>query len=69
MLDEISGQPHTAHTCNPVPLIYVGHRSAEFTEPGALCDISPTLMQVMGIPMPAEMSGKQLLSFVTPDEE
>ena len=64
MRDEQSGQYHTAHTCNPVPLIYVGERPAALAENGALCDIAPTLLQIMGLPQPTEMTGKPLLTFV-----
>jgi 2,3-bisphosphoglycerate-independent phosphoglycerate mutase len=63
MQDEESGQAHTAHTTNLVPLIYVGRRRAHFADSGALCDISPTLLQIMGLPQPAEMTGRALLEF------
>lgn len=63
MLDEDSGQAYTAHTCNVVPLIYVANREATLQEGGALCDIAPTLLQIMGIPIPAEMTGHGLLDF------
>jgi len=63
MRDRNTGQPHTAHTCNPVPLIYVGERSATLVDNGALCDLAPTLLQIMGLSQPAEMSGKPLLHF------
>ena len=61
MRDPETGQPHTAHTTNPVPLIYVG-RSATFSEDGALCDIAPTLLSLMGLTQPPEMTGRALLS-------
>ena len=57
-----TGQAHTAHTVNPVPLIYVG-REAEIAESGALCDIAPTMLQLMDLEQPSEMNGHQLLSF------
>ncbi|MCU7960712.1 MAG: 2,3-bisphosphoglycerate-independent phosphoglycerate mutase [gamma proteobacterium symbiont of Bathyaustriella thionipta] len=66
MLDSETGQPHTAHTTNPVPLIYVG-RKATLADSAALCDIIPTLLQIMDLPLPGEMSGHQLISF-TADE-
>lgn len=56
-----TGQPHTAHTMNPVPLIYVG-REAEMAESGALCDITPTMLLLMELEQPSEMSGRQLLT-------
>ena len=63
MSDTETGQSHTAHTCNPVPLIYVGERPATLAENGALCDLAPTLLQIMDLPQPAEMTGKPLLQF------
>ena len=56
-----TGQPHTAHTSNPVPLIYVG-RPATMAETGALSDIAPTLLYLMGLEKPAEMGGSTLLT-------
>ncbi len=63
MVDRTTGQAHTAHTSNPVPLIYVG-RPAQLQEHGALCDIAPTILQIMGLEQPVEMSGQPLLYFV-----
>ncbi len=63
MVDRDSGQTHTAHTSNPVPLIYVG-RPAQLQESGALCDIAPTMLQIMGLEQPIEMSGQPLLYFI-----
>ena len=60
MLDTDSGQAHTAHTSGPVPLIYVG-RHASVTEGGILSDIAPTMLHLIGLPIPPEMSGKILL--------
>lgn len=60
MLDETSGQAHTAHTCEPVPLIYVG-RSATPADTGALSDISPTLLHLMAMEQPEEMTGSVLM--------
>ncbi|MBN6740212.1 2,3-bisphosphoglycerate-independent phosphoglycerate mutase [Acidithiobacillus sp. MC6.1] len=60
MLDVESGQAHTSHTCNPVPLLYIG-RSAEILAGGALEDLAPTLLQLMGLPVPPEMGGKNLV--------
>jgi 2,3-bisphosphoglycerate-independent phosphoglycerate mutase len=56
-------QPHTAHTTNPVPLIYVGRHQGELLEGGALCDISPTLLKIMGMSQPDEMQGHPLIDF------
>jgi len=63
MLDTETGQPQTAHTTNPVPLIYVGKRPAELDDNGALCDIAPTLLRIMGLTQPAEMTGHSLIRF------
>jgi 2,3-bisphosphoglycerate-independent phosphoglycerate mutase len=62
MLDPAADQPHTAHTTNPVPLIYVGSHAESLKENGALCDIAPTLLQIMGLPQPAAMTGRSLLA-------
>lgn len=63
MLDAESGQAHTAHTLNPVPLILVSERAGQFKlADGRLCDIAPTLLQLMGLPLPQEMDGASLLS-------
>jgi len=59
MVDHESGQAHTAHTSDPVPLIYVG-RHAAAVEGGILSDIAPTMLHLMGMPVPAEMTGKLL---------
>lgn len=59
MVDHESGQAHTAHTSGPVPLIYVG-RDATPIEGGILSDVAPTMLQLMGMPVPAEMTGKLL---------
>jgi len=60
MLDETSGQAHTAHTCEPVPLIYVG-RNATAANTGTLSDISPTLLHLMAMEQPEEMTGSVLM--------
>jgi 2,3-bisphosphoglycerate-independent phosphoglycerate mutase len=62
MEDEDTGQAHTAHTTNPVPLIYVGPRHFEFLDgSGALSDVAPTMLYLMGIEQPDEMRGHNLL--------
>ena len=67
MLDPDGGQPYTAHTTNPVPLVYVGHGAVALKENGALCDIAPTLLEIMGLPQPAEMTGRSLLATASED--
>jgi 2,3-bisphosphoglycerate-independent phosphoglycerate mutase len=63
MRDAVTGQPYTAHTMNLVPFIYVGRRRASVAETGALEDIAPTLLDMMGLPKPPEMTGQSLLHF------
>ncbi len=63
MLDEIHHQPHTAHTLNLVPALYIG-RKAKIAGGGALRDVAPTLLKMMGLPQPPEMTGKSLIEFV-----
>jgi len=60
MFDPKTGQPQTAHTTNPVPLIYVG-RPAVMAPTGSLQDIAPTMLSVMGLPIPNEMTGHSLV--------
>jgi 2,3-bisphosphoglycerate-independent phosphoglycerate mutase len=60
MRDPITGAPHTAHTVGPVPLVYVG-RPARLRDGGALRDIAPTLLDLLDLPKPAEMTGRSLL--------
>jgi len=62
MIDPVTGGPHTAHTLNPVPLIAVTSCDKDFTlrSGGSLQDISPTLLGLLGIPQPKEMTGKDL---------
>lgn len=62
MYDPSAHQAHTQHTTNLVPFIYVG-RPAVLSNAGALSDIAPTLLQLMGIPQPKEMTGKSLVHF------
>jgi 2,3-bisphosphoglycerate-independent phosphoglycerate mutase len=62
MLDTVTNQPHTQHTTNFVPFLYIG-RKARMIEGGSLQDVAPTLLAMMGIPQPPEMTGKPLISF------
>ena len=63
MRDPASGQPHTAHTLNPVPLLYVndGDRDATIRGGGRICDVAPTMLELLGLPQPQEMTGHSLL--------
>jgi 2,3-bisphosphoglycerate-independent phosphoglycerate mutase len=58
---EADGSPFTAHTTNPVPLIAVGV-DGKLTEGGVLADLAPTMLDIMGVPQPEEMTGHSLLS-------
>ena len=58
-----SGSPHTAHTANPVPLILVDPDNRQAVlKPGILADIAPTILNLMGLDVPAEMTGKNLVA-------
>ncbi|MDO8262460.1 MAG: 2,3-bisphosphoglycerate-independent phosphoglycerate mutase [Gallionella sp.] len=63
MLDRATKQAHTAHTLNPVPFLYIG-REARLYDGGALRDLAPSLLAMMGLPQPAEMTGHSLIQFV-----
>ena len=60
MSDEATGQPHTAHTSDLVPLIYIGDLDLKLSSDGTLSDVSPTMLDIMGIPQPGEMTGHSL---------
>jgi 2,3-bisphosphoglycerate-independent phosphoglycerate mutase len=62
MYDETTGQPHTAHTLNQVPFVMVNGPGGAQLRNGRLCDIAPTVLQLMRLPQPAEMSGRPLLA-------
>src|SRR5207302_4772756 len=62
MIDPATGGPHTAHTTNPVPFIVVAENSKQFTlkPDGSLRDISPTVLGMLNVPEPKEMTGSDL---------
>jgi 2,3-bisphosphoglycerate-independent phosphoglycerate mutase len=62
MIDPATGGPHTAHTTNPVPFIVIAENSKQFTlkPDGSLRDISPTILGMLGVPEPKEMTGQDL---------
>jgi 2,3-bisphosphoglycerate-independent phosphoglycerate mutase len=62
MRDPETGGPHTSHTTNPVPLILAGAGNRVLVAEGRLADIAPTLLELMGLPKPPEMTGKSLLT-------
>jgi 2,3-bisphosphoglycerate-independent phosphoglycerate mutase len=61
MEDVVTGQAHTAHTCEPVPFIYVGKRKASIREGGVLADVAPTMLTLLGLPVPEEMTGHSII--------
>ena len=61
MRDPETGGPHTAHTTNPVPLLLAGARNRALLADGRLADIAPTLLELMDLPKPPEMTGVSLL--------
>ena len=62
LVDYETGEPYTAHTTNPVPFILVNYDEAyTLKEGGKLCDIVPTLIEIMGMEKPKEMTGESLL--------
>jgi 2,3-bisphosphoglycerate-independent phosphoglycerate mutase len=60
MVDPHTGQPHTYHTTSPVPLIYAANQQPRLRSGGALRDIAPTILSILGIEKPAEMTGADL---------
>ncbi len=60
MVDEKTGQPHTAHTTNKVPLVYVGGHG-KLVDDGSLADLAPTMLAILGIEQPEEMTGRSLI--------
>jgi 2,3-bisphosphoglycerate-independent phosphoglycerate mutase len=63
MVDPVTGGAHTAHTLSPVPVILVGGpKGATLRDGGRLADLAPTLLALMGLPQPPEMTGKSLLA-------
>ncbi len=69
MRGEDTGQAHTAHTSNPVPLIYAGERELQMLGGGTLADIAPTMLYLLGIKQPNEMNGHSLLRKPGEEEE
>jgi 2,3-bisphosphoglycerate-independent phosphoglycerate mutase len=61
MRDPATGGPHTAHTTNPVPVLLLGGPPGAHLAEGRLADVAPTLLALMGLDQPAEMTGRSLL--------
>jgi len=64
MLDEATGEPHTAHTLNPVPVVLVDdtRRDVSLRDGGSLRDVAPTVLELLGLEQPAEMTGRSLIA-------
>jgi 2,3-bisphosphoglycerate-independent phosphoglycerate mutase len=61
MFDDINHQPHTQHTTFPVPFVYVGASKLTLRKGGTLADVAPTMLQLLGLPKPKEMTGTSLI--------
>lgn len=61
MFDANTQQPHTAHTCNPVPFLVISHTPIRIKDTGTLADIAPTILDIMHLDQPQKMSGKSLV--------
>ncbi|MCX8510001.1 MAG: 2,3-bisphosphoglycerate-independent phosphoglycerate mutase, partial [Rhodobacteraceae bacterium] len=61
MIDPVTGAPHTAHTTNPVPVVLVGGPAGAVLRNGRLADLAPTVLDLMGLPLPPEMTGHTLI--------
>jgi 2,3-bisphosphoglycerate-independent phosphoglycerate mutase len=60
MADAATGQAHTAHTSEPVPLLYIGRKAETQVKDGVLSDLAPTLLTLMDLPIPDEMTGRPI---------
>ena len=60
MIDYKTGEPHTAHTTNPVPLVLIGMQGVKLKE-GKLADLAPTMLDIIGLEKPKEMTGNSLI--------
>src|SRR5690606_11492867 len=62
MFDEETGQPHTQHSTLPVPFIFVSDRKATMANGGSLADVAPTMLALLDLPQPKEMTGRNLVT-------
>ena len=62
MVDSVTKSAHTYHTTNPVPFLYISNDAVKLREGGALKDIAPTILGVLGLPQPAQMKGEDLIA-------
>ena len=60
MIDD-AGNVVTAHSLNPVPLVHIAEKPVSLADGGRLCDIAPTMLRLMGLSIPEEMTGKSLI--------
>ncbi len=67
MLDHVSEQAHTAHTSEPVPLVYLGPAALTLADQGTLADVAPTLLDLMHMDIPQEMTGRSLVTITPAD--
>jgi 2,3-bisphosphoglycerate-independent phosphoglycerate mutase len=63
MMDASTRQAHTAHTMSLVPFIFISARRAILADTGALEDVAPTMLKIMGLPQPSEMTGRPIIDF------
>jgi len=61
MIDPDTGGPHTAHTLNPVPVVLVGGPAGAGLRDGRLADVAPTILALLGLDQPSEMTGQSLI--------
>ena len=61
MINLKTGEPYTAHTSNPVKCIYVGNDGVKALKNGKLCDLAPTILELLRVSKPQEMKGKSLI--------
>ncbi len=64
MFDRSTDQAHTAHTSEPVPLVYIGPKAVRLAPHGTLSDVAPTMLDLMHLDIPAEMTGKSLATII-----
>lgn len=65
MADDATGQAHTAHTSGPVPFIYYGRAAEVVVDDGVLADVAPTMLSLMGIEIPQEMTGRPIMKLTS----
>ena len=61
MFDPVINQPHTQHTTLPVPCVFFGNSNIQLRSGGSLADVAPTLLALLGLPQPDEMTGQSLI--------